>query len=493
VNLEWGPYNHFPYERELALREVVALVGGEVSTLPDGSLKVDAADVEAAQLLTYFARVTAGNLQSSTIQSQLEQSARSAKRRQSTRYSVHGLHEYRGKFNPQVCRALVNILGVPAGGVLLDPFCGSGTTLVEAAHCGVRGIGTDLNPLAVFIANAKLQALTTPAAEIEAALGRIVGRESGAAVEGADDPRWTYLSSWFEAGILGQIERLRISVEQEEPRFVPFFLSVASNLLREFSLQEPADLRIRRRPSANATTPFVAAFEKAARDAIKKLAAAQGVVGTKLLTGQALLKDNRRLGADELPTKADAAITSPPYATALPYIDTQRLSLVWLRLLTPNEIGTVEADLTGSREMSLKEKRVAAETLMANRSQLPDPEAAFCLELQEALAEGDGFRRQAVPVLLYRYFEQMAQTFRSVAANVKPGAPFALIVGHNHTILGGKRFDIDTPSHLASLAENSGWSVSEVTPLQAYQRFGLHASNAVRAETLVVLKANGSP
>jgi len=229
-----------------------------------------------------------------------------------------------------------------------------------------------------------------------------------------------------------QIERLRVSVEAEDSNLGDFFLVVASNLLREFSLQEPADLRIRRRISANVTEPFVERFRKSAREAIRKLASAQAVVGMELRPGRAYLQDNRSLTAVEMPDRADAAITSPPYATALPYIDTQRLSLVWLGLIAPDRIAKVEADLTGSREMGTKAKRLGLDALQANRARLPEAEAAFCLELQSALSDNDGFRRQAVPLLLYRYFDQMAQTFRAVSSRLKPGAPFALIVGHNH-------------------------------------------------------------
>lgn len=489
MKLDWGPYKHFPYERELALREASALIGSGVHISPSGDVRSEEANMAAAKMLTYFVAVDAGGRRADTLQSQLEQSASATKRRQSTRYSVHGLHEYRGKFNPQVCRALVNILGVPDGGVLLDPFCGSGTTLVEAAHRGVRGIGTDLNPLAVFIANAKLQALVTPAAELSAALERIVSREDGVSVDDSENPRRIYLKAWFEPAILPQIERMRISIETEEPSIGRFFLVVASNLLREFSLQEPADLRIRRRATADVTKPFVEVFIKAARESIRKLASAQSVVGTDLRPGRAYLQDNRSLTDVEMPDKADAAITSPPYATALPYIDTQRLSLVWLNLIAPDQIAKVDAELTGSREMGTKAKRAGIDALQANSAQLPQAEAAFCMELQNALSERDGFRRQAVPLLLYRYFDQMAQTFRAVSGRLKPGAPFALIVGHNHTVLNGKRYDIDTPKHLASLAESAGWTVSEVTALQAYQRYGLHASNAVKAETLLIVRA----
>ena len=92
-----------------------------------------------------------------------------------------------------------------------------------------------------------------------------------------------------------------------------------------------------------------------------------------------------------------------------------------------------------------------------------------------------------MPVLLYRYFASMRNSFRAVRRVMRSGAPFTLIVGHNHTVLGGARYDIDTPSHLAALASQVGWRVDELMPLQTYRRYGYHVSNAVRAETLVVL------
>jgi site-specific DNA-methyltransferase (cytosine-N4-specific) len=101
----------------------------------------------------------------------------------------------------------------------------------------------------------------------------------------------------------------------------------------------------------------------------------------------------------------------------------------------------------------------------------------------------DGFRRKAVPQLLYRYFSAMLNSFKAVRKLVKPRGQFALIVGHNHTVLGGVRFDINTPQHLANLATAGGWHIDELVPLQTYQRyFGYHVSNAIEAETLILLR-----
>ena len=114
---------------------------------------------------------------------------------------------------------------------------------------------------------------------------------------------------------------------------------------------------------------------------------------------------------------------------------------------------------------------------------LPFEEFELCQLLQARLGPNDGFRRKAVPPLLYRYFSGMQETFKSLRSQLKAKAPFALIVGHNHTILGGVRHDLDTPRHLASLATHTGWQLEEIIELQTYRRYGYHVENAVSSES----------
>src|SRR5690606_9811641 len=112
----------------------------------------------------------------------------------------------------------------------------------------------------------------------------------------------------------------------------------------------------------------------------------------------------------------------------------QRLSLVWLSLIPPSEILPLEARLIGSREVRGKQSKLALlEQLMENNACLPEAQANYCLMLQNALGRDDGFRRQAVPLLLYRYFAGMAQVFTALRPLMRARAPFALIVGGNHT------------------------------------------------------------
>jgi adenine-specific DNA methylase len=200
---------------------------------------------------------------------------------------------------------------------------------------------------------------------------------------------------------------------------------------------------------------------------------------------EALLMDS--VSKSAIHRRFDIAITSPPYATALPYIDTQRLSLVWLELLSVAELRKLEAELVGSREFSGSARREWARRLSTNADGLAQPLVEFCQRLGNTIAKSDGFRRQAVPHLIYRYLASMLRTFHNTRALLKPHGRFALIIGHNHTVLGGRRVDINTPELLAGAAEQAGFKVAENTELQAYQRFGIHSRNAVARESLLVL------
>lgn len=494
TTLVWHNYRYYPYERELAARELAALLSNvQTREAIDGIGVVGSIDAKSVKRLTYFSGLKNGQTFRPTVQGRLEAVARTGKNRQVTRYSVHGLHEYKGKFNPQVAKSLLNIFGVRPGDRVLDPFCGSGTTLVECSHIGVRGFGIDLNPLAAYIANAKLLALATPFTQLRPVLRRITTaiQEAGDRTSPIPDTQRTrYLSDWFDLPILHTLETARGCIEDEAGSFAPIFLVIASNLLRDYSRQDPHDLRIRRRKTPLPTTPFVDAFLHAANQALDRLQGTQyELADSELAASKAIVCDATALASQEIPGSFDAAITSPPYAMALPYIDTHRLSLIWLELIDANSIRELEANLVGSREIRGDARRKVLEDRKANAAELPGQEAELCAILQEALGAQDGFRRKAVPNLLYRYFAAMQAGFAEIRKVMQAGAPFGLIVGHNHTVLGGVRFDIDTPAHLANLADNVGWRVEEILPLQSYQRYGYHMNNAISSESLVILRA----
>lgn len=490
VNLYWHNYKFFPYEKELAIREIKQLlVPDEIRELKSSlevSIKSGFKDIDK---LVFFSHAQVDNTIIETIQHKFERSINNNKR-QNTRYSVHGLHEYKGKFNPQVVRSLFNIFGIKEGDSILDPFCGSGTTLIEAAHAGVSANGTDINPLASLIANTKIRALNVRSTDLENSFNELIKsyqKELKAFKINKEDVRINYLADWFPEEVLIQLEFLYLKTECLSPEIQSIVRIIVSNLLRDYSLQEPKDLRIRRRKTPLPKIPFLEALASEVRSFLSNLRGFQLKFGLIDSSNQAWNQDIRK--SHENLKLYDFALTSPPYATALPYIDTQRLSLVWLNLITPKEIRELESRLIGSREFQMKSEQDAwIKLFKMNNFDLPPEVFQLSKNLHGKLTDNDGFRKRALPSLLYRYFYDMKMAFQNVYDHLKPNGHFALIVGHNHTMIGGKRTDINTPELLSFVGTQLGFKLHELTALDAYQRYGLNASNAVQKESLIVFR-----
>ncbi|MGQ4808456.1 hypothetical protein NKDENANG_01839 [Candidatus Entotheonellaceae bacterium PAL068K] len=79
-----------------------------------------------------------------------------------TAHLSHDIHYYKAKFFPRLARSILNICAQRMAALphrVIDPFVGSGTTLLEAATLGIPSVGLDIDPLSVLIAKAKLKAL----------------------------------------------------------------------------------------------------------------------------------------------------------------------------------------------------------------------------------------------------------------------------------------------------------------------------------------------
>jgi len=74
-------------------------------------------------------------------------------------YLTHWIYPYKGKFHPQMIRALLNIIGLKEGDTVFEPFSGSGTTALEAQLLGINFIGIDISPLCVIQGRVKTESV----------------------------------------------------------------------------------------------------------------------------------------------------------------------------------------------------------------------------------------------------------------------------------------------------------------------------------------------
>jgi site-specific DNA-methyltransferase (cytosine-N4-specific) len=307
-------------------------------------------------------------------------------------------------------------------------------------------------------------------------------------------PNFEYLQNWFPRSVLVQFAAVLQAIEQHET-IRDFLRVILSDLVRAVSLQDPGDLRIRRRKEPRANYPLIPMM-------INGVAAKASTIvraySTQKPRGRqhAFLADSRVdlrliLGQTGAPDLLDAAITSPPYATALPYVDTQRLSLALLGLLQAADVMALDSQLVGTREVTQRH-RERLEREIVGAQGIPDGVRTLCNRMLKAVGSSatDGFRRRNMPALVLQYFQGMANALSSVAQVVKPGGHFVLVVGRNRTVLGGEEFTVDTPKHLIDTGNMTGWSRESQLELETYQRFDVHQRNSIRTESMVILRRN---
>lgn len=147
------------YELKLALLEAKLLTGEDL--IERGAYFVSINDKP-----TYHYRIcTGGGLILPTDSSVRLQSFISTHQFK-TSYATHGLFPYRGKYHPQMVKALLNIMQLKAGCIVLDPMAGSGTTAVEAATMGINSIAVDVSPFCNFMTDTKIRALSADISEL---------------------------------------------------------------------------------------------------------------------------------------------------------------------------------------------------------------------------------------------------------------------------------------------------------------------------------------
>lgn len=279
------------------------------------------------------------------------------------RQHVHGFHSYPARLHPALARRLVTELCPPAGAVL-DPFCGSGTVLVEARLAGRRALGVDLNPLAVQLANLKVQGRSEPH------LGALVARARAIAAL-ADDRRKKRAgathrfppedTSAFAPHVLLELDSLRLGIDESGDALRPDLGLILSSLLTKLSLRagDSAGYQVEKRIAAGYPAKL---FVKRTEEMMRQLDEFARLLPPGAPPARALEGDAR-----SLPSLGsfDLILTSPPYPGNYDYLDHHALRLRWLRLderpLAEGEVGArrhLEASEQAERQWLLQLREV---------------------------------------------------------------------------------------------------------------------------------------
>jgi tRNA G10 N-methylase Trm11 len=264
-----------------------------------------------------------------------------------TAYLTHKLHDYPARMIPQIAERLIERYS-PVRGMILDPFCGSGTTLVEARLAERNAVGNDVNPLAVLLAKVKSTPIDFIGAgfdpsEFASGLRKehLRLKKSGA----LPDPPLHILSNllhWFREPVARDLEFLYQRIMCVEDQNVRDFLKIvfSDTVFKTSNIDHRSSRFIRtlHRDELKRFRPNVLeCFERRLFDSVARMirysrrlkeCCADHNVMVTVREGDAR---NLPFSEDEF----DAAITSPPYGeekNTIGYSRWSKLSIVWLRL-----------------------------------------------------------------------------------------------------------------------------------------------------------------
>jgi site-specific DNA-methyltransferase (cytosine-N4-specific) len=302
-----------------------------------------------------------------------------------------------------------------------------------------------------------------------------------------------YLRQWFHSAVLKDLDRIgSIILTVRDVRVRNFMLLCLSNILRRVSWQKEVDLRVRRelKPVGD-IDPVKEFLDELDRSINLMLPFLRQECPTPKHSADIQQGDSKHLTSQwsSLLGKVDAVITSPPYATALPYLDTDRLSLCFLGLLNRSEHRSRDREMIGNREIGDKVRKALWEEFCATKHTLPSSISNLITEIDQLNSHTTvGFRRRNLPALLYKYFADMRSVFVGMIKLLKQGASAFIVVGNNHTLAGGYRVQINTVELLRKLAEDRGFETVEQLSMDMLTSRDIFKKNAIDSECILHLR-----
>jgi SAM-dependent methyltransferase len=257
----------------------------------------------------------------------------SAEAEELSRAHVHGFHSYPARMHPVSARRLVETFSRP-GELVLDPFCGSGTVLVEARLAGRAAIGVDANPLAVRLARRKITPTTEAQRDAFVEAAREVAAFADARRVARAGPTHRYGQEdvdLFAPHVLLEMDGLRAGIDRITDGEVRAALElVLSAILTKVSQRaaDSADHEVVKRIAAGYPARLLV---KKTQELAARLAEVAPVLGTPGLTGRAIEGDARRLDGVR-DGSVGLVVTSPPYPGNYDYLSHHADRLRWLRL-----------------------------------------------------------------------------------------------------------------------------------------------------------------
>ena len=360
--------------------------------------------------------------------------------------------------------ALARHLPGPEAGVVLDPFAGVGTTLIEADLAGHAAIGFEINPYAAFAARAKLGAHRLEPARLRAAIAEFVafmeesertGRAPKASPPAAFRTRAPFYSPAVERKVLLVFDFV---ATQEAPIDTLFNLAFAATMVGYSNYSYEPSLG-RKAPVGR---PEVVDDDVAGAIADKLRQMADDAAWYRDTRANSARDDGRVIqesffedyGAlDE--GSADLLVTSPPYLNNYHYNRNTRPHLYWLGFCgAPRDLKHLEELNFGTYWQNARDReRIELDPSIGDAEIREAIDAVRQRNTEKGVYGGNGWANYAA-----RYFNDCARFLDGAAWCLRPGATAVVVIGNS--ILQG--VPIPTDRFLAAVATTRGFEVAGI-------------------------------
>ena len=412
---------------------------------------------------------------------------------------THYLFRFPAKFHPPVVHALLRSYTTP-GQTVLDPFCGSGTLLVAAAADGRRAIGSDVDPVSVFVAKAKthrlqpgrlraswaalrplLESAARSSSEYEERRFIDISPteyEDTLATESLWAPQIPNLTHWFRRYVILDLARILQSIDVAD---IPethrmFFRLIHASIIRNASNADPVPVsglevtsHMKKLDASGRTVNPFQLFDKAAARGLTAVEAywEASSPASRVTVFRADAKTvNRRLSR-----RVDAVITSPPYHNAVDYYRRHKLEMFWLGFTRTQE-----------ERLELLPRYIGRPRIRKDDEALQRLEELGPLSSLWYRKMGDASKERALA--FGHYVLSMKDVFREMGESVVDGGTVIFVLG-NSTWNGAQ---IPTSELFEEIAGES-FCLSEKLwyPVKnRYMSYGRHNGDGINEERVLV-------
>ncbi len=399
--------------------------------------------------------------------------------------AFHNWYRFVLSFPPHLVRDYIQKFGLGAQNTILDPFCGTGTTLVEAKLNGINSIGVEANPIAYLASCVKVDWNIDPDELIRHA--QIVSESVLKELKNQNTVRCTLPPEAFELLLIDSISPLPlhkslILLEElnrlRDDRFYRHELvALAKSLVSSSNLSFGPEVGVDRNKKHDA--PVIESW----LNEIAKIANDIRSIKSADASAAVYLADSRQLDRILQPDSIDAVFTSPPYPNEKDYTRTTRLESVVLGFIKN------KSDLK-----NLKNKLLRSNTRNVYKNDNDDAWISENTKIQ-AIAEAienrrielgktSGFERLYGRVTKL-YFGGMARHLAELRQFLKPGAHLGYVVGDQASYL---QVMIRTGELLADIAQSLGY---ELVSIDLFRTRLATATKSQMREEVVVLRWPG--